>query len=113
MTGQVTAHARTSELVSKHVLPLFFINFESSSKLDIYPYLFNHHYIFQQPQDTRPLLPVSKNDRVEIILTDQSDATRVAGTDRTFSTGHQILWLLLLPDMGDPPSRAQECMKDV
>ena len=49
MTGQVTAHARTSELVSKHVLPLFFINFEKSSKLDIYPYPFNHHYIFQQP----------------------------------------------------------------
>ena len=35
MTGQVTAHARTSELVLKHVLPLFFINFETSSKLDI------------------------------------------------------------------------------
>ena len=49
MTGQVTAHARTSELVSKHVLPLFFINFETGSKLDIYPYLFNHHYVFQQP----------------------------------------------------------------
>ena len=49
MTGQVTAHAHTSELVSEHVLPLFFKNFETSSKLDIYPYLFNHYYIFQQP----------------------------------------------------------------
>ena len=49
MTGKVTAHARTSELVSKHVLRLFFIKFETGSKLDIYPYLFNHDYVFQQP----------------------------------------------------------------
>ena len=28
---------------------VFFLKFETGSKLDIYPYLFNHHYVFQQP----------------------------------------------------------------
>ena len=49
MTGKVPAHARTSALVSENVLSLFFIKFETGSKLYIYPYLFNHHYVFQQP----------------------------------------------------------------
>ena len=47
---RVPAHARAAQpQVSKHVLTLFFIKFETGSKLDIYPYLFNHHYVFQQP----------------------------------------------------------------
>ena len=48
MTG-VPGHARASQLVSKNVLSLFLIHFETDSKLNIYPYLFNHHYGFQQP----------------------------------------------------------------
>ena len=38
-----------SELVSNDVFSLFLIYFETGSKLNIYPRLFNHHYGFQQP----------------------------------------------------------------
>ena len=39
----------TSQVLSGNVLSLFLIHFKTGSKLNIYPYLFNHHYVFQQP----------------------------------------------------------------
>ena len=95
---RVPAHAHAAQAqVSKHVLTLFFIKFETGSKLDIYPYLFNHHYI---PTTLRysPLLPVSENRRVEIITSDQSHgAARLSETGRTFLTGTVLTCLIDSP----------------
>ena len=57
------------------------------SKLEISPYLFNHHYGFQQTLKYSPLLPVSEFGKFEITIIDQSDASL---RNRTFGHGRTI-----------------------
>ena len=57
------------------------------SKLEISPYLFNHHYGFQQTLKYSPLLPVSEFGKFEITIIDQSDASL---RNHTFGHGRTI-----------------------